>query len=66
MVNIAFILVFVCIGLSSTLALAALIQRCSKRYRRLWWLALFGMSISAGLVILFVIEIVLVLLFMNF
>ena len=55
----------VCGTLAMILGLAALIQR-GRYYRRLWWLALVGISICVVLVILSVIGIVLVLVFMDF
>ena len=51
------ILQFPSCALASLLGIAALVQR-SRRYRRLWWLAIVGISISAISIILVVIWIV--------
>ncbi len=52
-----------CVGLSFILGLVALVQGC--HYPRLWWFALFGMGISTGLVIDFIIMMVLCLIFVG-
>ena len=43
---------WVCVALSYTSAVGALIQmRIGRCYRRLWWLALFGVAISTGVLV---------------
>jgi hypothetical protein len=55
------LLICVYVLLSFAFGVAALYQRCSWYYPRLWWLAIFGVAISGLLIVLSVIGLALVL-----